>query len=165
MSTTRTESKTLAPLHQIFDDRWGAGESLRLRVPSMWGDPQAREFLGRLEHTAGSPGTMRAFTDSLIDIDVRAVFPTISVPTLLIHATDHMTDARFVERDGEHARFDLDQFVGEIESLRVSRRSRARARSSCRALSPTSPPGRASPSRTRATTSSQAFPGAGVFSP
>jgi len=86
----------------------------------MWGDPQAREFLVRLEHTAGSPGTMRAFTDSLIDIDVRAVLPTISVPTLLIHATDHMTDARFVERDGEHRRFDLDQFVGEIESLRVA---------------------------------------------
>jgi len=145
----------------------------------MWGDPQAREFLGRLEHTAGSPGTMRAFTDSLIDIDVRAVLPTISVPTLLIHATDgqpvpiadgrwladHMTDERFVERDGEHARFDLDQFVGEIESLRVSRRSRARAKSSCRALSPISPPGRASPSRTRVTTSSKAFPGAGVSSP
>ena len=86
----------------------------------MWGDPQAREFLVRLEHTAGSPGTMRAFTDSLIDIDVRAVLPTISVPTLRIHATDHMTDARFVERDGEHRRFDLDQFVGEIESLRVA---------------------------------------------
>ena len=31
-----------------------------------------------------------------------------------------MTDARFVERDGEHRRFDLDQFVGEIESLRVA---------------------------------------------
>jgi len=52
---------SLAPLHQIFDDRWGAGESLRLIGPSMRGDAQAREFLGRLEHAAGSPGI--AFED------------------------------------------------------------------------------------------------------
>ena len=127
---------SLAQLHQIFDDGWGAGESLRLIGPSMRGDAQAREFFGRLERAAGSPGTMRAFTDSLIDIDVRAVLPTISVPTLVIHATDdqtvpianghwladHMTDARFVEIDGEHAMFDLDQFVDEIESFLTGRR-------------------------------------------
>ena len=87
----------------------------------MWGDPQAREFLVRLEHTAGSPGTMRAFTDSLIDIDVRAVVPTISFPTLLIHATDGRPhDGCAVRRERRRAR--------EVRPRPVCRRDRIVAR-------------------------------------
>jgi class 3 adenylate cyclase len=80
---------------------------------------------------------MRAFLDTLVGIDVRAVLPCVSVPTLVMHATDdvcvpigngrwladHIRDARFVELPGEHMTglFD-DRFADEVESFLTGRR-------------------------------------------
>src|SRR6266498_3142010 len=91
----------------------------------------------RSERAAGSPGTMRPFLDTLVGIDVRAVLPMISVPTLVVHATDdacvpigngrwladHIPGARFVERPGDHiAGFADDGFADEVESFLTGRR-------------------------------------------
>ena len=123
--------ESAARLFRIFDSGWGSGESLRVIARSLADDARARELFGRLERAAGSPGTMRAFLDALLDIDVREVLPAITVPTLVIHATDddcvsidngrfladNIAGARLVEIAGEHARFDLDQFVQQVESF------------------------------------------------
>jgi class 3 adenylate cyclase len=126
-----------AELYRIFDDGWGTGESLRVFAPSLLGDERAREFAGRVERAAGSPGTMRAFLDTLVGIDVRAVLPTVSVPTLVMHPTDdvcvpigngrwladHIRDARFVELSGEHVTGVADdRFADEVESFLTGRR-------------------------------------------
>ena len=127
---------TFAELYRIFDDGWGAGESLRVFAPSLLSEPRAREFSGRLERASGSPGTMRAMVDTLVGIDVRALLPMISAPTLVIHTTDditvpiangrflaaHIRDARFVELPGEHVMFDVDKFADEVESFLTGRR-------------------------------------------
>jgi class 3 adenylate cyclase len=123
-------------LYRIIDEHWGTGESLQLFAQRLTGNEPAREFVGRMERAAGSPGTMRPFLDTLRDIDVRAVLPTISAPTLVMHATDdhaipigngrwlanHIPDARFVEIPGEHMQFDVDQFADEVEGFLTGKR-------------------------------------------
>lgn len=125
-----------ALLYRIFDEGWGTGESVQVFARSAIGIPGVREFVGRMERAAGSPGTMRAFLDTLGDIDVRAVLPTISTPTLVIHATDdhvvpigngrwlaeNIPGARFVEMPGEHMAFDVDQFADEVEGFLTGKR-------------------------------------------
>jgi pimeloyl-ACP methyl ester carboxylesterase len=129
--------EAFAELYRILDDGWGTGESLRVFGQSLLENEPAREHMGRMERASGSPGTIRAMLDNLVGIDVRAVLPTISVPTLVLHATDdaaipidngrwladHISDARFVELPGDHAtsRFN-DRFADEIESFLTGRR-------------------------------------------
>jgi class 3 adenylate cyclase len=130
------DEETLAELYRILDDGWGTGESLRVFGPSLLEYEPLREHMGRIERTSGSPGTIRAMLDALADIDVRAVLPMISAPTLVVHTTndttvsidngrylaDHIAGARFVELPGEHIVFDLNRFADEVESFLTGRR-------------------------------------------
>jgi class 3 adenylate cyclase len=124
-------------MYRMFDDGWGTGESLRVLAPSKLGDPAIREWWGRVERAAGSPHTIRAFADTLVGIDVRAVLPSVSVPTLVLHGTDdavvpigagrwladHIEGARFVELPGEHLTATVrHQFADEVESFLTGRR-------------------------------------------
>jgi class 3 adenylate cyclase len=127
----------LAELYRVLDDGWGTGESLRVFAPSLLGNERIREWWGRVERAAGSPNTIRALVDTLVGIDVRAVLPTVSVPTLVLHATDdksapvgngrwladHIRGARFVELPGEHLTAHVgDRFADEVESFLTGRR-------------------------------------------
>ena len=126
-----------ADLSRILVDGWGTGESLRLWAPSKLGKPATRDWWGRVERTAGSPHTIRAQVDTLVGIDVRAVLPAVSVPTLVLHGTDdlavslgagrwladHIRGARFVELPGEHLTATVrHQFADEVESFLTGRR-------------------------------------------
>jgi pimeloyl-ACP methyl ester carboxylesterase len=128
---------TIAEMHRILDDGWGTGESLRVWAPSKLGNPALREWWGRVERAAGSPHTIRAFLDTMMGLDVRAVLPTISVPTLVLHGTDdmatpigagrwlaeHIRGARFVEIPGEHLTATVGhQFADQVESFLTGRR-------------------------------------------
>jgi class 3 adenylate cyclase len=127
-----------AEVSRIFADGvWGTGQGLRVFAQSLLENVGVREWMGRAERAAGSPNTMRAFFDSLIDLDVRAVLPTVSAPTLVLHATDdaaipiangrwladHIRGARFVELPGEHITAHVsDRFADEVESFLTGRR-------------------------------------------
>lgn len=127
---------SLAELRRICDESWGTGESLRVFARPLAEIDQARELVGRLERAMGSPRTMLAMIDTLDAIDVRAVIPSIAVPTLVIHSTDdytvplgngrwlaeHIDGARFVEISGEHVAFDFERFTDEVESFLTGRR-------------------------------------------
>jgi class 3 adenylate cyclase len=124
------------PLYRIIDEEWGTGESMQVFARNLIGNERARDFVARMERAAGSPGTMRSFLDTLGAIDVRAALPTISAPTLVMHATDdhavpiangrflaeHIPGARFVEIPGEHMNFDVDQFADEVEGFLTGQR-------------------------------------------
>jgi class 3 adenylate cyclase len=127
----------IAELYRILDNGWGTGESLRVWAPSRLGKPAIREWFARFERTAGSPHTIRDLLDTLVGIDVRAVLPSVSVPTLVLHATDdttttigagrwladHIQGARFVEIPGEHSTAQVsDRFADEVESFLTGRR-------------------------------------------
>ena len=92
---------------------WGSGEALRRLVPSV----RSIRQLGMLERMSASPGMARATVESAFRIDVRPILPTITAPTLVIHArgdpipvqggrylADHIPSARLLEVDGvDHA--------------------------------------------------------------
>jgi class 3 adenylate cyclase len=107
---------------------WGSGLAGEvLFAPSLAADPQAREFVGRMERLSGTPSTALELIDTYPLIDVRPIVPTVSVPTLVIHRSgdsaipvqhgryyaDHIPDARFLELHGH----DHWWWVGDSEAI------------------------------------------------
>jgi pimeloyl-ACP methyl ester carboxylesterase len=92
---------------------WGSGAALSIVVPSA---RVSMRQLGMLERMSASPGMARATLEAAFRIDVRPILPTITAPTLVIHArddivpvqsgrylADHIPCARYLEVDGVDA--------------------------------------------------------------
>jgi class 3 adenylate cyclase/pimeloyl-ACP methyl ester carboxylesterase len=89
---------------------WGNGAAFRVALPSYGSIRQ----LAMLERMFASPGMARAAVEAFFRIDVRPILPTLSTPTLVIHArdnpvipaqwgrylADHIPGARYLEVDG-----------------------------------------------------------------
>ena len=88
---------------------WGSGEALGYLIPSV----RSTRQLAMLERMSASPGMARATIEAVFHLDVRSILPTISAPTLVIHAredpipvqggrylADHIPGARLLEFDG-----------------------------------------------------------------
>jgi pimeloyl-ACP methyl ester carboxylesterase len=121
---------------------WGrqANGMVELFAPSLADDPRAAEFTARLERSAASPGMVRKIFEMFLDIDVRAVLPTIHVPTLVLHRRQdrvvnrragqelaaRIPSARYVELPGiDHLPWagDSEPVLGEIEEFLTGTRS------------------------------------------
>ena len=76
-----------------IDARWGTlaytEEWFRWLSPNHKQDAASVARFARLLRAAQSPGSMIAFNRMVRDTDVRAILPTIQVPTLVLHATDN----------------------------------------------------------------------------
>ncbi|MEB3023104.1 adenylate/guanylate cyclase domain-containing protein [[Mycobacterium] crassicus] len=111
---------------------WGSGASAKWisqLAPSIRGTRQA----AILERMCASPGMVRATLESNFRLDVRPILPTLTVPTLVIHArgdlmpvqfgrylADHIPGARWLEVDGAaHAPWltEPDKILTEIEEF------------------------------------------------
>jgi pimeloyl-ACP methyl ester carboxylesterase len=110
---------------------WGSGAMLSISVPSVSG---RLPFLAMMERMCASPGMARASLEAGLRIDVRPILPTITVPTLVIHAredrivpvqcgrylADHIPGARYLEVDGADTLpwfSDPDAILTEIEEF------------------------------------------------
>jgi len=110
------------------------GAVLEVMAPSLADDPQARQMFARFQRYAASPAMLQQNMLMFLDIDVRAVLPTIDVPTLVIHRrgdmtvnrraaewmADQISGARYVELPGnDHLPFagDADAILDEIEEF------------------------------------------------
>jgi class 3 adenylate cyclase len=121
---------------------WGqdAEGIVALFAPSMAGDPQVVELAARQERTAASPAMVQQLFEMFLDIDVRAVLPTINVPTLVLHRrhdrvvyrgagkelAEQIPGARYVEVPGiDHLPWagDFEAVLGEIEEFLTGARS------------------------------------------
>ena len=92
---------------------WGSGAALKGLLPSV----RSIRQLAMLERMCASPGMARATAEAAFRMDVRPILPTITAPTLVIHArddlvpvqggrylADHIPGARYLEVDGtDHA--------------------------------------------------------------
>ena len=88
---------------------WGSGAALKALLPSFGSIRQ----LAMLERMSASPAMARVSLELLFRIDVRPILPTITAPTLVIHArgdptpvqagrylADHIPGARLLEVEG-----------------------------------------------------------------
>ena len=110
---------------------WGSGATLSIAAPSVFG---RLPWLAMFERMCASPGMARASLEAAFRIDVRPILPTITMPTLVIHAredrvvpvqlgrylADHIPGARYLEVDGaDHLPWlsDPDTILTEIEEF------------------------------------------------
>jgi len=66
---------------------WGGPVGVEARAPSRAQDPAFRDWWAAYLRHGASPNAAVALTRMNAEIDVRAVLPTISVPTLVVHRT------------------------------------------------------------------------------
>ena len=67
---------------------WDTGELAHLANPDMPWNDEIRATWARHERLAATPGTFAHMRPLLDDMDVRALLPTVRVPTLVLHHTD-----------------------------------------------------------------------------
>jgi pimeloyl-ACP methyl ester carboxylesterase len=117
-----------------MEEGWGAGVGLSALWPTAARDPVIREAWARFQRMAASPGTALGLLRLAAAIDARAVLPTISAATLVLHhAGDrfvpaeqgrylarHIPGARYVELPGmDHLPWGgaADQVLDEIQEF------------------------------------------------
>ena len=95
---------------------WGTGKFQHVVNPDMPWNEEIRAAWARMERLAASPGTVALMMPLVVGMDVRAVLPTIRVPTLVVHHTDdaiippakgkyvaeHIPGAKYVELPGRN---------------------------------------------------------------
>jgi pimeloyl-ACP methyl ester carboxylesterase len=64
---------------------WGSGATVDMLAPSLSGDAEFRAWFAKTERACASPGTAVAMFRHMFNTDVRAILPTLSVPTLVVH--------------------------------------------------------------------------------
>jgi len=70
--------------------RWGTGHSQHAVNPAMPWNEEIRAAWARHERLAASPGTVALVLPLVLKTDVRAVLPTIRVPTLVLQHSDSL---------------------------------------------------------------------------
>jgi class 3 adenylate cyclase len=114
-------------------ENWGSGEwisALSRKAPN----DRLKQWAGRLERLAASPGTAVAFYRMHSEVDVRPVLPSIQAPTLVLHRpgdqyidirhslylAEHIPGARMVELSGHDTLLftgDQDELLAEVEEF------------------------------------------------
>jgi len=117
-----------------IDRRWGSGVFLEELAPSRRQDEPFRRWWAKYERLSHAPGNALAYFRMNAQIDVRAILPTIQVPTLVLHRrgdlfrdpgharylAEHIPSAKLVELDGQdHLAFlgDADGIIDEIQEF------------------------------------------------
>ncbi len=113
------DSKTNVPRPDVPDEMlalWGAGRFQRFLNPDMPWNEEIRASWARMERLAASPATVALMVPLVMEMDVRAVLPSVRVPTLVLqhaddalivpamgkYVADHIPDAKYVELPGRN---------------------------------------------------------------
>lgn len=116
-------------LFERIDQHWGTPEGIDLEIwaPSIARDPERARASAAYLRAGASPGAVRAVMEMNREIDVRAVLPLVSTPTLVLHRANerylsvehgrylarHIPRAKLVELPG----VDHMPFVGDAEPI------------------------------------------------
>jgi pimeloyl-ACP methyl ester carboxylesterase len=84
----RKDGPALEEILAAMVGAWGTGEFTHLLNPDMPWNEEIRATSARLERLAASPATAALMMPLLAEMDVRALLPTVRVPTLVVHHTD-----------------------------------------------------------------------------
>jgi class 3 adenylate cyclase len=141
-SGVETDEYPHGPPREAFDEfidaaasLWGqSGDLLRLWAPTAAESEQARDWFGRFQRLAASPGGVRALWTALRETDISGILPAITAPTLIMHRTqdtlvpveasrymaERIPNAKLVEFTGtDHLWWfgDQDALVDEVEEF------------------------------------------------
>jgi class 3 adenylate cyclase len=122
------------PLIEALGADWGSGERVVSITSGGANNDRFKDWAGKLERLAASPGAAVAFFRMQSDIDVRPVLPSIQAQTLVMHRVDdplidirharylagHIPDARLRELPGSSSLPfgpDQDEVVDDIEEF------------------------------------------------
>jgi class 3 adenylate cyclase len=123
-------AKTMERWLTTMRPTWGTGLTLDLRAPSLADDARVRRWLARGERLLGTPDEMDWRRRAAMAVDLRAILPTVRVPTLVLcrretriapltrYVAQHIPDAKLVEvPGGDHLFFagDTTPVLDEIE--------------------------------------------------
>jgi class 3 adenylate cyclase/pimeloyl-ACP methyl ester carboxylesterase len=122
-----------AALIATVDESWGEGTTMAAVNPTIAGDRDAIQEWGRFLRLAASPAVAAAVIRMIFQLDVRAILPTIRVPTLVVSRRDALfaaeagrtvagliPAARFVDVPGVDyglAVGDVDPLIDEVEQF------------------------------------------------
>jgi class 3 adenylate cyclase len=124
----------MADYDRLIDQEWGSGVFLSQVAPSRVADEQFRQWWSRYERLSYGPGNALAYFHMNSQVDVRAVLPTIRVPTLVLqrrddvyrepghsrYLADHIPEAKLVELPGvDHLPYlgDSDAILDEVQEF------------------------------------------------
>jgi pimeloyl-ACP methyl ester carboxylesterase len=118
---------------------WGGGDSLRYFAPAESRDPELQAWWARLLRAGTSPAGFRELIEMYEKLDVRAVLPSIRVPSLVLWrrddflvppalsmtVADGIPGAKAVELEGDAHLFlagDQESLIGEVEEFLTGQR-------------------------------------------
>ena len=113
---------------------WGTSRGMETVFPSMIGNPAFEEWLGAYFRAAASPASAVALLRMNSEADIRAILPTVRVPTLIMNRIEdgdvRVEEARYIASKIPDARLRLfpgadhvpwvghtDDIIGEIEEF------------------------------------------------
>ncbi len=119
---------------RLIDEEWGSGVFLSQVAPTRLADEPFRRWWSRYERLSYGPGNALAYFRMNAQIDVRAILPTIRVPTLVLqrrddvyrepgqagYLADHIPGAKLVELSGvDHLPYlgDSDAILAEVQEF------------------------------------------------
>ena len=114
--TERTNGMDAQEARAAMVAMWGTGEFQHAFNPDMPWNEEIRASWARYERLAASPGTVALMLPFVAELNVRAVLPTVRVPTLVLQHTDdpvvvpaqgkyvadHISGAKYVELPGRN---------------------------------------------------------------
>jgi pimeloyl-ACP methyl ester carboxylesterase/class 3 adenylate cyclase len=132
-----TPPENFTPIIEWMQENWGTGKAFGLVAQNAPNTEEAERLLARFERSACTRQMMGEILRRNMEIDVRSILPTISVPTLVLHnvhdplvpfehgryLAEHIPGAKFVEGPGyfhaswipsdmDWARAAISEFVG-----------------------------------------------------
>jgi class 3 adenylate cyclase len=121
---TREEHETA---FRVYEKHWGTPIGLKILAPSVANDVQVRQWWAHQMRVSASPGAGVTLYRMNIEVDIRAILPTIRVPTLILHRSGdrlvpcqagrymaaQIETAKFVELPGD----DHIAWIGDTEPL------------------------------------------------
>jgi class 3 adenylate cyclase len=133
-------SESLDRFVAVIKDAWGTAALAEVMTPTRIGDERFRAWYARATRFSRGPDRVAAITRANLEIDLRALLPSISAPTLVLHRegnpwvhlgagrylAEHIPDARFVALPGQDHPFfvgDTDALADEIEEFLTGTRS------------------------------------------
>ena len=114
--SARTEGPTPEEILAAMVAMWGTGNFEHAINPDMPWNEEIRATWARMERLAASPGTVALILPMVSELDMRALLPTVRVPTLVLqhsddplivpamgkYIADHISGAKYVELPGRN---------------------------------------------------------------